>query len=150
MPPRIRFRSPGVKPGQKIGPLGPFRGRLGLQWVVAPILVGVALIVVGWLFLRGVRPGEPWQPAGTVAGLEGPRQVSSGVWVARHEDGSPYAVAEEPGCPLRADGGGYRDCDGEAFEADGTAEDGGEALDLVPLQVFRGELFIDPTRRIDR
>jgi hypothetical protein len=52
MPPRrIRFRPPGVKPWTKIGPLGPFRGRLGLGWVVAPLVVGVALVVAAWLLL---------------------------------------------------------------------------------------------------
>lgn len=50
---RIRFRPPGVKPGQKIGPLGPFRGRLGIHWVVAPIVLGVVLLVAGWLYFFG-------------------------------------------------------------------------------------------------
>jgi len=52
-PRRIRFRSPGVKPGQRIGPLGPFRGRLGLHWVIAPIVLGVVLLVAGWFLLFG-------------------------------------------------------------------------------------------------
>ena len=47
--PRLRFRPPGLKPWTKIGTLGPFRGRLGLQWVIAPIVLGVVLVVVGWL-----------------------------------------------------------------------------------------------------
>ena len=46
---RLRFRPPGLKPWTKIGTLGPFRGRLGLQWVIAPIVLGVVLLVVGWL-----------------------------------------------------------------------------------------------------
>lgn len=150
MAPRIHFRSPGVKPGQKIGPLGPFRGRLGLAWVIAPLVVAVILLIVGWLFLGGTRPGEPWTSVATVAGLDTPRQVAPGIWVARHLDASPYAVAEEPGCPLTPDGDGYRDCDDVRFEADGVAEDAERALDLVPLQVYRGEVFIDPTRRIAR
>jgi hypothetical protein len=50
---RIRFRSPGVKPGQKIGPLGPFRGRLGLAWVIAPIVLGVILLAAGWFLFFG-------------------------------------------------------------------------------------------------
>jgi hypothetical protein len=48
---RIRFRPPGVKPWTRIGPLGPFRGRLGLAWVIAPLVVGAALLAAGWLLL---------------------------------------------------------------------------------------------------
>jgi hypothetical protein len=44
---RVRWRSPGVKPGQKIGPLGPFRGRLGLHWVIASAVVGVLILAFG-------------------------------------------------------------------------------------------------------
>lgn len=48
---RIRLRVPGVKPGQKIGPLGPFRGRLGLSWVIASIVVGAAILAFGLYYL---------------------------------------------------------------------------------------------------
>ena len=50
---RIRFRPPGLKPTTKIGTLGPYRGRLGVGWVVAPLVVGLALLAVAaFLFLR--------------------------------------------------------------------------------------------------
>jgi hypothetical protein len=48
---KIRFRPPGVKPWTKIGPLGPFRGRLGLAWVIAPLILGVLLLVSAFLLL---------------------------------------------------------------------------------------------------
>ncbi len=48
---RVRFRPPGVKPWTKIGRLGPFRGRLGLAWIIAPLVLGVALLMAGWVFL---------------------------------------------------------------------------------------------------
>jgi hypothetical protein len=41
----IRFRPPGLKPWTTIGPWGPFRGRLGLAWVVAPLIVGAVLVL---------------------------------------------------------------------------------------------------------
>jgi len=50
---RIRFRPPGVKPWTRIGRFGPVRGRLGLAWVVAPLVVGIALVLAGWFLLRG-------------------------------------------------------------------------------------------------
>ncbi len=149
---RIRFRSPGVKPGQKIGPLGPFRGRLGLQWVIAPLVLGLLLGVVGWLFLREGAPGPPWRPTGRLEALPAgsARRVAAGLFVGRAPDGRPYAVAQEEGCPLRVDDDGYTDCKGERYALDGTSVEGEEALDLLPVRVHRGEIFIDPTRRIER
>ena len=48
---RIRFRPPGLKPTTKIGTLGPYRGRLGLAWVIAPIVAGIVVVVAGYLAL---------------------------------------------------------------------------------------------------
>ncbi len=48
---RLRFRPPGLKPTTKIGTLGPYRGRLGLAWVVAPILAGAVIVVAGIIVL---------------------------------------------------------------------------------------------------
>ena len=48
---RIRFRPPGLKPSTKVGTLGPYRGRLGLAWVIAPIVAGLVILIVGWIAL---------------------------------------------------------------------------------------------------
>jgi hypothetical protein len=49
---RLRFRPPGLKPTTKVGTLGPYRGRLGLGWVLAPIVAGAIILVAGYLALR--------------------------------------------------------------------------------------------------
>jgi hypothetical protein len=49
---RIRFRPPGLKPTTKVGTIGPYRGRLGLAWVIAPIIAGIVIIVAAFLALR--------------------------------------------------------------------------------------------------
>jgi hypothetical protein len=49
---RIRFRPPGLKPTTKVGTLGPYRGRLGFAWVIAPVFAGIAIVLAGWLLLR--------------------------------------------------------------------------------------------------
>ena len=48
---RIRFRPPGLKPTTKVGHLGPYRGRLGVAWVIAPIVAGLVIVIAGWLLL---------------------------------------------------------------------------------------------------
>jgi hypothetical protein len=48
---KIRFRPPGLKPTTKVGTLGPYRGRLGLAWVIAPLAAGVLIIVAGYIAL---------------------------------------------------------------------------------------------------
>jgi hypothetical protein len=48
---KIRIRPPGLKPTTKVGTLGPYRGRLGLAWVIAPVVVGLLILVAGYLAL---------------------------------------------------------------------------------------------------
>ena len=48
---RIAIRPPGLKPTTKVGALGPYRGRLGLAWVIAPAVVGIAIAIAGYLAL---------------------------------------------------------------------------------------------------
>ena len=48
---RFHFRPPGLKPTTKVGTLGPYRGRLGLAWVIAALAVGLLILVVGGLAL---------------------------------------------------------------------------------------------------
>jgi hypothetical protein len=40
-----------LKPWTKVGHLGPYRGRLGLGWVIAPLVAGVIIVLAGWLLL---------------------------------------------------------------------------------------------------
>ena len=48
---RLRIRPPGLRPTTKVGTLGPYRGRLGVAWVVAPILAGALIFVAGYFAL---------------------------------------------------------------------------------------------------
>jgi hypothetical protein len=49
---RFHFRPPGLKPTTKVGTLGPYRGRLGFAWVVAPIVAGIVILVAAYFALR--------------------------------------------------------------------------------------------------
>ena len=46
---KITIRPPGLKPTTKVGTIGPYRGRLGLAWVIAPIVVGAVIVAAGYL-----------------------------------------------------------------------------------------------------
>ena len=61
---RFRFRPPGLKPTTKIGTLGPYRGRLGLAWVIAPIVAGALIVIAGYLVLAEVTlEAYCWPPS---------------------------------------------------------------------------------------
>jgi len=51
MPKRFQIRPPGLKPTTKVGTLGPYRGRLSLAWVIAPIVAGVVIVVAAYFAL---------------------------------------------------------------------------------------------------
>ncbi|MGE5227527.1 MAG: hypothetical protein ACM3OO_11695 [Planctomycetaceae bacterium] len=48
---RVTIRPPGLKPTTKVGTLGPYRGRLGLAWVIAPIVAGIVILIAGYFAL---------------------------------------------------------------------------------------------------
>ncbi len=48
---KIQLRPPGLKPTTKVGTLGPYRGRLGLAWVIASLIAGLLILVAGYLAL---------------------------------------------------------------------------------------------------
>ena len=49
---RFRFRPPGLKQTTKVGTLGPYRGRLGLAWVIAPVVAGILILLAGLLAIH--------------------------------------------------------------------------------------------------
>ena len=45
---KFQIRPPGLKPTTNVGTLGPYRGRLGLAWVIAPLVAGLLILVAGY------------------------------------------------------------------------------------------------------
>jgi hypothetical protein len=153
MPPRRpRFRPPGVKPWTRIGPLGPFRGRLGLAWVVAPLVLGVVIAGAAWFIVfRGGAPGGSFEPVGPASSFtEGTaRDVGiPGVFVGR-TGGRLFAVRQEDGCSLGFCAGRYVDCRGATYGLDGEAPSGAGALDLLPVVISGGQVYVDPDHPVD-
>ena len=48
---KLTIRPPGLKPTTKVGTFGPYRARLGLAWVIAPVFVGALILLAGYLAL---------------------------------------------------------------------------------------------------
>ncbi|MEA2555612.1 MAG: hypothetical protein QOI60_943 [Actinomycetota bacterium] len=48
---KLQIRPPGLKPTTKVGTLGPYRARLGLAWVIAPLVAGIIILVAGYFAL---------------------------------------------------------------------------------------------------
>jgi len=143
-----------VKPWTRIGPLGPFRGRLGLGWVVAPLIVGVLLVTAVWFLLVGSSPPEgTFEPVGPAASfVEGRARAVGlpGVFVGR-TGGQLFAVLQEDGCTLTVCGTRYVDCRGAVYGIDGGAVWGGPGgLDLLPLEVYKDTVYVDPAHPIRR
>ena len=144
---RVRLRPPGLKPWTRIGTLGPFRGRLGLSWVVAAVVVGVVVLAAGtYALLRPHPPGGSFVPVGAAASFaEGTARAVNvpGAYVGR-TGGELVAVLQEDGCSLSVEGGRYRDCRGVVYELNGTGGAGCGSLDLLLVGVYRGTVYIDP------
>jgi hypothetical protein len=134
-----------VKTGSTIGPLGPFRGTLGIQWVVASIAVGLVIVlVISWLLFR--EPGPPFQKVEefTIEDVQPgtAREAFAGIYLARTGEGDVFAVAEPPNCPLEIVEGGFLDCAERRYGLDGRGRKG-RALTRLPVRVRLGDIYID-------
>ena len=134
-----------MKTGSTIGPLGPFRGTLGIQWVVASMAVGLAIVLlVSWLLFR--EPGLPFEKVEefTIDDVaEGTaREAFAGIYLGRTEDGEVFAVAEPPNCPLEIIEDGYLDCAERRYGLDGRGRKG-RALSQLPVRIRLGAIYID-------
>jgi hypothetical protein len=141
---RVHIRPPGVKTGSTVGPFGPFRGRLGIHWVLGAIAVGLVIVLAGsWFMFR--EPGPPFErvEAFTIDQVAPgtAREAFAGIFLGRTEDGRPFAVAEPDNCPLEPAGAEYVDCAERHYELDGTGRRG--HLPVLPVQVHHDAVYID-------
>jgi hypothetical protein len=133
-----------VKTGSTIGPLGPFRGTLGIHWVVGAIAVGLVLVLAGsWAFLREPQPPFEKVEAFTAEELEvgTAREAFAGVFLGRTSEDRLFAVAEPLNCPLELIPGGYVDCADRRYGLDGVGHK--TSLVRLPIDVHRGAIYID-------
>lgn len=141
---RVHFRSPGVKTGSTIGPLGPFRGTLGIQWVIGAVAVGLVIVLgVTWLLFREPPPPFEKVEAFTIEDVEvgTAREAFAGIYLGKPSDEQLFAVAEPLNCPLELVPDGYVDCADRRYGLDGVGHK--VSLLQLPVEVHRGAIYID-------
>jgi hypothetical protein len=145
----VYLRAPGVKTGSTIGPLGPFRGTLGIQWVIGSIVVGLlTLFAVTWTLFREPPPPFEKVTAFTSEDVEigTAREAFAGIYLGRASEEQLFAVAEPVNCPLELVPDGYVDCADRHFGLDGVGRT--TSLHLLPIQVHRGAIYIDTSAAV--
>jgi hypothetical protein len=133
-----------VKTGSTIGPLGPFRGTLGIQWVIGAVAIGLVIVlVVTWVLFREPPPPFEKVEAFTYEQLTpgSPAEAFAGIYVARASDDRPLAVAEPLNCPLELIPDGYVDCADRHYGLDGVGNK--VALLQLPVRLHGDAIYID-------
>jgi hypothetical protein len=140
----VHIRAPGVKTGSTIGTLGPFRGTLGIQWVIGAIAVSLVLVLAGsWFLFREPPPPFERVEAFTIEqiGVGTAREAFAGIYLGRTSEESLFAVAEPVNCPLEVGPEGYVDCADRRYGLDGVGHSA--SLLRLPVEVHRGSIYID-------
>ena len=144
---RIHIRPPGVKTGSTVGPFGPFRGRLGIHWVLGSIAVGLVIVLAGtWFMFREPPPPFERVESFTIESVAPgtAREAFAGIFLGRTQDGRAFAVAEPANCPLEVELGEYVDCADRRYGLDGRGRK--DSLSVLPVQIHRGAVYIDTSR----
>jgi hypothetical protein len=126
------------------------RAPLGLQWPIAAVLAGLAVVVAGVLFLRGddAPPPEPWVAVGEAAdiGAAQPLEeldallVGAGGRLRAFADASDVGYCE-PSNRLESD-------DGRVWSLTGRGLGGTASLAEHPSLIQGGTAYLDPSRTI--
>lgn len=132
------------------------RAPLGIQWVVASVLAGVAVVVAAVLFLSSSSgpPGAPFERVGTLDELAdlATTEVAGREVAILTAGGRPraFAVADGPD-DLRycAEVNRLVSGDGDVWLPTGRGLGGAPSLAEHPIVAHDGVLYVDPTRTAD-
>lgn len=128
------------------------RAPLGLQWVVASVVAGVAVLIAGAVFLTssGDPPGAPFVEVGELAAIGDAATLEVGderVLVVTAA-GRVRAFAEAEGVVFCAPARQLENADGRVWSLTGRGLGGGASLDEHPVVVVDGQLYLDPSRTV--
>ena len=133
------------------------RAPMGIQWVIGSLVVGVVVVVAGWLALRDTTPEAPYVeipadlatgPAGVAAWTAPPGGDEDAIVV---RSGARTRVfrwgAEEP--PVLCDPSGLLEAADGVWRLTGRGVDGTPSLAEHPVVIDDGTLYADPTTTLE-
>ena len=126
------------------------RAPLGLQWVIAAVVSGVAVVIAGVLFLqqRPAAPTDPWVPVATVEEVGDARSVDDLDVLLVGTGGRVRAFADAAGIAYCPASNRLETADGQVWNLAGRGLEGTPSLDEHPTAVHDGEVYLDPTRTV--
>ena len=126
------------------------RAPLGLQWLIAAVIAGIAVIVAGALFLRGsdAPPPAPWVAVGAVSDVGAARVVDDLDVLLVGAGGRLRAFAGATSIDHCEASNRLEAADGRVWSLTGRGLGGTESLDEHPSLVQDGTAYVDPTRTV--
>lgn len=129
------------------------RAPLGLQWVVATIVAGIAVLVAGVVFLgtSGEPPGAPFVALGAVADMPaaGTLDVAGRTVLVVGAGGRVRAFVPDGEVPAYCDASRRLEAaDGRVWALTGRGLGGADSLAEHPVTVVDGNVYVDPTRTV--
>jgi hypothetical protein len=127
------------------------RAPLGLQWPIAAVVAGLAVIVAGVLFLRSgdAPPPEPWVAVGEVADIGAAQVVEDLDVLLVGAGGRLRAFAEAGGVGYCEPNNRLETADGRVWNLTGRGLGGTASLAEHPSVVHDGTAYLDPSRTVD-
>ncbi len=132
------------------------RAPMGIQWVIGSLVVGLVVVVAGWLALRDTTPQAPYvEVPSAVAAAPG----GVATWTPDGADGEvlvvtssnrPRAFAWDGGePPVLCEASGLLEAPEGAWRLTGRGLGGTPSLAEHPVVVDDGVLYVDPTTTIE-
>jgi hypothetical protein len=126
------------------------RAPLGLQWPIAAVLAGLAVLVAGLLFLRGTDapPPEPWVAVGEVADIGAARAIDDLDVLLVGAGGRLRAFADASDVRYCEPSNRLETSDGRVWNLTGRGLGDAASLAEHPSRIHDGTAYLDPSRTI--
>ena len=129
------------------------RAPLGLQWVIGSLVVGVVVVVAGWLALRDPAPAAPFTEVPRVVGEQAVVHVPDLDMVATGAGGRPRAFVWQEGTDLDlayCEESGLLEATGDrAWRVTGRGVNGTPSLVPYRTAIHDGRFYVDPTTTLE-
>lgn len=126
------------------------RAPLGLQWPIAAVVAGLAVVFAGVVFLRGsdAPPPEPWIAVGEVEDIDAAQALTDLDVLLVGAGGRLRAFADADGVGYCEPSNRLESPDGRVWNLTGRGLGGTPSLAEHPSVIRGGRAYLDPTRTI--